>query len=118
MHVVKLYSIYDRKAQYYLPLMQHRAEADAIREFTDICFNGDLPIAKYPADFDLIELGEWGTGDGAITPSTHPVPIINGLVAIQNAQAERRRYQAILEPSHTVAGDEVDEDAFTNGASS
>lgn len=100
----KLFSIYDRKAQYYLPLMQHRSQADAIREFTGLVVNSETPLATYPADFDLIELGDFDQVVGTIVPNIHPVPVINGLVALQNAQTERSRYQRLLVNSDGSVG--------------
>lgn len=87
-----IYSIYDRKAAYYLPLFQMRSHADALRQFSEIVTQSDTPISKYPADYDLVSLGSIDMENGLIQP-TYPVEtLINGLVSLQNAQLERARY--------------------------
>jgi len=91
-----LYSIYDRKAAYYLPLFTVRSDADAIRQFTDIITQSDTNVSKYPADYDLVSLGEIDLEIGRIEPVYPARTIINGLVAFQAAQTERARYAKIL----------------------
>nr|QJB20245.1 MAG: nonstructural protein [Microvirus sp.] len=92
MQIHNLYSIYDRKAAYYLPVFTMRSHADAERQFTEIVTASETPVAKYPADYDLICLGEIDLETGRITP-TYPVEtLVNGLVTLQNAHLERSRY--------------------------
>lgn len=91
-----IYSVYDRKAAYYLPLFTMRGDADAERQFAQIVTQSETDVSKYPADFDLVALGTINLENGRIEP-VYPVrTIINGLVALQAAQAERTRYQKIL----------------------
>lgn len=98
MQLHQLFTIYDRKAAFYLPLFQMRSHAEAERQFADIVTSSDTPIAKYPADYDLVCLGSIDLETGMITP-TYPVEtIINGLVALQNAHLERSRYAKALNP--------------------
>jgi len=94
MQLNQIFSVYDRKAQYYLPIFTSRT-ADALRQFGEIVTQSDTPIAKYPADFDLCRLGDIDLDTGLITP-VHPEPLINGLVALQLAQSERSRYAKVL----------------------
>lgn len=97
MHLVYLYSIYDRKAQVYIPPFTAPHEAQAIRTFAEAVLTSETPVSHYPADFDLLLLGAVDIETGVLTPEMPtPRPIINGLVALTNAQRERQRYQAIL----------------------
>lgn len=92
-----IFSIYDRKAQYYLPPFTARSEADALRTFNEAVVSSETPISQYPADFDLLVLGTVDLESGELTPERpSPRPLVNGLVALTNAQRERSRYQAIL----------------------
>lgn len=93
-----LYSIYDRKAGYFLPAFHVQSEADALRSFKDVIINSDTNVSKYPADYDLIQLGHINLISGMVEALTPTGLIINGLVALQEAEAERRRYQALLNP--------------------
>lgn len=104
MHLNFIFSIYDRKAQYYLPPFSARSEADALRTFAEAVVSSETPVSQYPADFDLLVLGSVDLETGAVTPEhPSPRPLVNGLVALTNAQRERSRYQAILS---TVAQEE------------
>lgn len=96
MHINNLYSLYDRKAGYYLPVFSVRSDADATRQFAQIVVTSDTPVAQYPADYDLVCVGSMDLELGYITPE-HPVRVLlNGLVCLQNAQTERARYKALL----------------------
>lgn len=118
MQIIQIYSIWDRKAAYYLPLMQHRSDTDAMREFTGLVMNPDTPISQYPADFDLLRMGAFAVEDGTLVPETHPVPIVNGLVCLQNAHQERRRYEALLQHGQVPEPAVEASEASANGASS
>lgn len=97
MQEAHIYSIYDRKAQYYLPLFTQRGHADAQRQFTELVTQSDTPIAKYPADYDLVCLGSIDLETGRIEPTYPCETLINGLVSLQNAHVERSRYAKVLQ---------------------
>lgn len=96
MQTSNIYSIYDRKAGYYLPVFNLRSDADALRSFTDMVVSSDTPVSKYPADFDLIRLASMDLETGLVTPVFPVHIVINGLVCLQTAQVERSRYQALM----------------------
>jgi hypothetical protein len=98
MQIHYLYSIYDRKAAYYLPIFQQRGHADATRQFTELVTQSDTAIAKYPADYDLVCLGQIDLETGQIAPTYPCETIINGLVSLQNAHLERCRYAKAINP--------------------
>lgn len=91
MQILKIFAAFDRKAQYYLPIFQARTEVDAIRSFTDAIM-GDTPLAKYPADYDLICLAEMDTESGKITPIWPVDLVINGYTALDLANKQRALY--------------------------
>lgn len=95
MSLQKIFAAYDRKAAYYLPTFQARTEVDAIRSFTDAIM-GDTPLAKYPADYDLICVAEFDMESGKITPIWPVDLVINGYTALDLAQKERGRYAKAL----------------------
>lgn len=94
--ITHLYSIYDRKAQYYLPPFNSRSEAEAVRTFTEAVMTSETPISQYPADFDLVQIGSMDLDSGAVGGLDHIKIVINGLVALESAQRQRRQYQQIL----------------------
>lgn len=91
-----IYSIYDRKAQYYLPPFTVRSDADAERAFIEAVTVSDTPIAQYPADFDLVCLGSIDLDTGMLTQDQMPRLMVNGLVALEAATRTRARYASML----------------------
>lgn len=102
MQISKIYAAYDRKAQYYLPCFQQRSDAEAIRAFTEAVINSESNVSKYPAEYDLVLLGQMDMETGEITPQWPVGLIINGLVALQASQAERARYAKALNPQTDI----------------
>ena len=93
----KIYTIYDRKAQYCLPVFSFKSDADAIRSFTQIVVSSDTDIAKYPADFDLIAIATLNIETGQCFEIMPMQILINGLVALQTSNNERDRYKKVLD---------------------
>lgn len=91
-----LYSIWDRKAGYYLPVFNKKSDAEALREFQNLVVNSETPISRYPADFDLVKIGTMEMETGYIESLKNTHALINGLVSLQEAHEERRRYNTIL----------------------
>lgn len=60
-----LVGIFDRKAQCFISLEPTPAIGVAVRQFTEVVNKqSDNPIHKWPADFELYELGEWDSETG------------------------------------------------------
>lgn len=92
-----IYSIYDRKAGYFLPVFNVRSDADAVRQFKQIVVQSDTDISKWPADFDLCRLARFDLQNGRIEPEIPFGTVMNGLVALQEAHSERSRYAKSIE---------------------
>ena len=102
MTILNIFAVYDRKAQYYLPPFTDQYEANAIRTFTEAVMTSETPLSQYPADFDLVHLGTMDVRDGDLVALGHANILVNGLVALESAQRERARYQAILHRDSAV----------------
>lgn len=63
---LKIYSVYDSKAQAYLPMFTVRSHGEAVRQFTDLANNKQTAVNKYPEDFSLMELGSFDDNTGTI----------------------------------------------------
>jgi len=98
-----LYCIYDRKAQVTLPIFSSRTDVEATRIFTEAVMTSETPVSQYPADFDLIQVASYDVETGIVEAFVVPTPVINGLVALTDAQRQRHRYQSVLS---TVAEEE------------
>lgn len=94
-----MYSVYDRKARTYAAPFSADSDAAAVRMFTQAVMSDDIALSQYPADFDLCKIGTFDLILGLLAAPEHIGPLVNGLVCLQNAHAERRRYQAVLTPS-------------------
>lgn len=65
---MKLFSLQDNKADYFLPPMLLRNKGEAIRQIQQAMRKEDTPIAQDPESFTLVELGEFNQDDGIIKP--------------------------------------------------
>lgn len=54
-----VYSVYDKKAKAFGPIMAYRNDVIAIRDFAQVCSEKSSLIRKYPEDYDLIALAEF-----------------------------------------------------------
>lgn len=57
--IQKIFSVYDQKAEAYLPPFYLPNRAMAVRTFTDCVNSKDHQFGKHPQDYILVELGEW-----------------------------------------------------------
>lgn len=63
---MKLFAIYDSKADTFGPLIQKDNAAVALRELTDIVNDNEKssPFSAHPEDYTLFELGEYDVQSG------------------------------------------------------
>jgi len=73
---LKAYTVYDSKAEAYLPPFFVQSRGLAIRSFTDAANSADHNFSRYASDFTLFELGEWDDSNSVFTP--HPAPVSLG----------------------------------------
>lgn len=64
--ILKLFTIKDIKAETYMAPFTARTRAEAIRMFTDDVNSGKSVLAKHPADYMLICIGDFNTETGGI----------------------------------------------------
>jgi len=72
----KLFSIYDQKAYAYLPPFTLPRVEQAIRTFSDCVNSPDHAFGRHPADYTLVEIGEYDDSNAKIT--VHEVHIVVG----------------------------------------
>lgn len=63
--LLKIFSVYDSKAEAYLPpfFMQYRGQA--VRAYGDTADDPSHQFGKHPQDYTLFELGEWDDSNGS-----------------------------------------------------
>lgn len=72
---MKVFTVYDSKAEGYMNPFYVKSRGEAIRSFTEIANDKSHQIGKYPADFTLFELGEWDENTSKFTLHSTPTSI-------------------------------------------
>lgn len=78
----KVFSIFDVKAQAYLPPFYMPETAMAIRVFSDCVNSGDHQFGKHPGDYTLFEMGVWDDSICVITCGAGASKVVNGLEVV------------------------------------
>lgn len=66
MTILKAFSVYDAKAQAYLPPFFFRATGEAVRAFTTAANTSGHDFNNYADDYTLFEVGEFNDDTGAL----------------------------------------------------
>lgn len=66
--ILKVYSIYDSKAEAYVRPFFAPTKGLALRSVLAALQDPNHDLSKYPADYTLFELGEWDDQTGLFTP--------------------------------------------------
>lgn len=74
---MKVYSVKDQKAQFFMNPFIQRNRGEAIRGFTQASSDPKTLFSQSPEDFDLFELGEWDETLGKISLHSSPEHVIN-----------------------------------------
>lgn len=70
--ILKVYSVYDSKAEAYLAPMFFGSKGQAIRSFGDACNNSEHEFSKHAEDYTLFELGEFNDSNCKFTTYDTP----------------------------------------------
>ena len=62
-----LYSIEDIRVDVFKPPFAQLNNAEAIRNFENLCKNPDTDLYRHPDDFRLVRVGEWDDDTGTPT---------------------------------------------------
>lgn len=79
----QMYAIHDVKTGIHYGPACYMNNAHAIREFTQI-FNSQNNFSKFPADFNIINIGTFDDQSGFVTATEIPSLLCNGSELIQN----------------------------------
>lgn len=63
----QIFSVYDRKAEFYGPIFLFSAVGEALRAFQELVNDPQSTPGKYPDDFELYRLGYYDEGTGSLT---------------------------------------------------
>lgn len=83
--VKKLYSVYDKKANVYSPIMQFDNDVSAVRNFQQACNQTDSLLSRYPDDFRLDYVGDFDSNLGMlISLQTAPKVIVEAAALVES----------------------------------
>ena len=85
-----LYSIYDLKAESYLPIMEGKNDEHAKRTVADAIMQG-IPIAAHPEDYELYRICSYDPQTGYITQDTRPERVASVLSIMSQYNLLRER---------------------------
>lgn len=77
--MLKMFTVYDSKAETYLRPFSMRSTGEAIRGFITTLNDGQSEFSLYPADFTLFEIGTFDESTCKITILTTPENLGNGI---------------------------------------
>lgn len=82
---MKLFSVYDTKAQFFLQPFPETSTHAALRGFDVAVNEGKSTFSKFPDDFCLMELAEFDQKTGALIPLTSPNNLGSARTVLRNA---------------------------------
>lgn len=71
--LIKVFAVYDSKAEAYMQPFFMQSRGAAIRAFDSTVNNPETQFYKYPTDFTLFEIGEYDELHGKLIPSKTPI---------------------------------------------
>ncbi len=96
----KLFSIFDVKAQAYLPPFCLPERGMAIRVFGDCVNSSDHQFGKHPGDYTLFELGSFDDSVCVVSCSPSAMKVVNGLeVVVQDVAGSQVELELVSEDS-------------------
>ena len=72
---MKMFTVYDNKAKYYLKPFVVENRGEALRQFIDVCNDPQHAFYKWAEDFTLLEIGDWDSAAGQVVPYQKTEPI-------------------------------------------
>ncbi len=69
--IMKIFSVYDSKAEAYLPPFFFASTGQAVRAFADNCNEENSMLCKHPEDYTLFELGTWDDANAMVLIAEH-----------------------------------------------
>ena len=86
----QIFSVYDEKAEAYLPPFYLPREAMAIRTFSDTINNPESGLFRHPHDYTLFHFGEFDNNTGEFRMFSSPKPLGNGVQFVSQSTDERQ----------------------------
>lgn len=82
---MKLFSVYDAKAEQYSVPFSERTHESARRSFVVAVRDKETPVGRFPADYALFVVGSFDEETGVVTPAISPTLIFTGVEAARES---------------------------------
>lgn len=89
--MIKIFSIFDAKAEAYISPFYMTHTGQAIRTFTDCVNSPDHQFGAHPEDYTIFELGEFDDSTAHFQLMSTPKPLGNGLEFVDSNHPENRK---------------------------
>lgn len=86
----KVFTIYDSKAELYLPPFYFRTAGEATRAFEESCNDPQHQFHRHSEDFTLFELGTYDDGNAAFSIGATPYALGKALEYVKQHQTDPR----------------------------
>lgn len=74
-----MFSVYDSKVEAWMPPFFMRSKGEALRAWSQTVNDGQSAMSHHPADFSLMEIGNFDDENGKVLGHTVPVSLGTGL---------------------------------------
>jgi len=82
----RIYSVFDDKAECFMPPFNQSTEGIALRVFSDACRQPDHPFQLNTADYHLYDLGEYDDQTGKIICNKAPRLVLSGEEVVKSLE--------------------------------
>ena len=79
-----MFTVYDSKAEAYLPPIFFKTAGEALRVFADTCNDKNHQFNKHPGDFTLFAIGDFDDGNATLALLPTPTPLAKAVEYVQS----------------------------------
>lgn len=79
---LRMYAVFDKKVEAYLPPLCFRSEGEAKRSFMDALSAQESQFARHRADYSFAFVGMYDDNLGRLEPVNAPLHILDGATAL------------------------------------
>lgn len=90
---MKMFTVYDCKAETYNKPFCVNAKGEALRGFMDIAHDKETAIGQHPEDFTLFEIGEFDTEDGLLKAIETKVALACAIDLIKEQKIDNKKLE-------------------------
>lgn len=98
--MLKVFAVFDVKAAAYGNLICVSTRGLALRAFADACADQRGPLAQYPEDYAMYELGEYEPNAGSLVGHKNPIHVASASQVVDQLKAGRSAVAGALQAAN------------------